>query len=128
MSRRILHSLTTSSSPATSCSIPYLTPPSIAQVLLEWEGDGKGKGRREWVNLSDTSKCQAVYMESKLLWAKRLITVDQQRRAVAWPSKVSRAQFFVYGCSPQIFRMSISPPPKHTQRMSAVLNYCTHML
>lgn len=60
---------------------------------MEWEGEGKG--RREWINLGDTSKCQAVYMESKLLWAKRLITVEQQRRAVAWPSKVSRAHFFV---------------------------------
>lgn len=67
----------------------------MAQVLLEWEGEGKGKGRREWINLSDTSKCQAVYVESKLLWAKRLITMEQQRRAVAWPSKVSRACFFV---------------------------------
>ena len=59
------------------------------QVLLEWEGEGKG--RREWLSLSDATKCQAVYMETKLLWAKRLITVDQQRRAVAWPAKVSLA-------------------------------------
>lgn len=59
------------------------------QVLLEWEGEGERKGRREWVSLSDSSKCQLVYVESKLLWAKRLITVDQQRRAVAWPSKVT---------------------------------------
>ncbi|CAI8047717.1 hypothetical protein GBAR_LOCUS26402, partial [Geodia barretti] len=44
---------------------------------------------REWVKLSDSSKCQALYVESKLLWAKRIITAEQQRRAVAWPSKVS---------------------------------------
>ncbi|CAI8047716.1 hypothetical protein GBAR_LOCUS26402, partial [Geodia barretti] len=74
-----------------ACTEPLTTLTSdfsLVDVLLEWEGEGgEGKGRREWVKLSDSSKCQALYVESKLLWAKRIITAEQQRRAVAWPSK-----------------------------------------
>ena len=78
------------SSPSFSFSLLHIPHPVFWQVLLEWEGEGgEGKGRREWVKLSDSSKCQALYVESKLLWAKRIITAEQQRRAVAWPSKVS---------------------------------------
>ena len=76
--------------PSLPLSLPPSLPPSPSlpccnQVLLEWE---EGDGRKEWVNLSDSSKCQVVYVESKLLWAKRTLS-DHQRRAVAWPSKVS---------------------------------------
>ena len=94
--------------PSLSHITTHHSPP---QVLLEWEGEGEGKGKREWLNLSDSSKSQAVFVESKLLWAKRLVTMEQQRRAVAWPSKVP----FV-ACS----LVSLSPPPPSNGRPSIV--------
>jgi hypothetical protein len=60
-------------------------------VLLEWcDGGGVvlGEGQREWTNLTNSELYKAVYMEKKLLWAKRILTSDQNR-AVAWPARVS---------------------------------------
>lgn len=47
-----------------------------------------GDGQREWANLTNSELYKTVYVEKKLLWAKRILASDQNR-AVAWPARVS---------------------------------------
>lgn len=66
---------------------------AVIQVLLEWCDGGGGVvigegGQREWANLTNSELYKSVYVEKKLLWAKRILASDQNR-AVAWPARVS---------------------------------------
>ena len=48
-----------------------------------------GDGRREWVDLANPELYKSVYVEKKLLWARRILAATEQHRAVAWPARVS---------------------------------------
>ena len=47
-----------------------------------------GDTNREWVNLTNPEAFKSVYVEKKLLWARRVLP-SEQNRAVAWPARVS---------------------------------------
>lgn len=54
---------------------------------MEW-CDGGGVAQREWVDLTNPDAFKSVYVEKKLLWARRVLP-SEQNRAVAWPARVS---------------------------------------
>lgn len=60
------------------------------QVLVEWcdSRGAMGETQREWVDLTNPEAFKSVYVEKKLLWARRVLP-NEQNRAVAWPARVS---------------------------------------
>ena len=67
----------------------YLNILFPSQVLVEWcEGGDIGKTQREWLNMTNPELFKSVYVEKSLLWARRLLS-SEQNRAVAWPARVS---------------------------------------
>ena len=65
---------------------------------MEWCGSGSGVvAQREWVNLTNPELFKTVYVEKKLLWARRILP-NEQNRAVAWPARVSLSQG---ACTPE---------------------------
>ena len=116
-----LHFIFCTLHPLLSLSLTAAAP----QVLLEWE---EAEGRREWAHLKDSSKFQAVYVESKLLWAKRMVTMEHQRRAVAWPSKVRNNESLssslphpLSSSLPLSFSLSLfHPPPVDTKQVTVL--------
>ena len=44
--------------------------------------------QREWVDMTNPEVFKSVYVEKSLLWARRVLS-SEQNRAVAWPARVS---------------------------------------
>ena len=63
---------------------------------LEAEGVVMREGRREWVDLTNPELFKSVYVEKKILWARRFLAASDPNKAVdptkavAWPARVSK--------------------------------------
>lgn len=58
---------------------------------------GVEEGRREWVDMTNPELFKSVYVEKRLLWARRILP-SEQSRAVAWPARVSQSRGNVLNC------------------------------
>ena len=51
----------------------------------------------QWVNLTDSSVFQSVYINTGLVWARRSLHTSGRNSVVGWPARVSR-EYCMYVC------------------------------
>lgn len=64
-----------------------MTVVHIAQVCVQF--DDRDPCDVQWVNLTDSSVYQSVYINTGLVWARRSLHTSGRNSVVGWPARVS---------------------------------------
>jgi len=67
------------------------------------EFDDREQNDVQWVNLTDSSVFQSVYINTGLVWARRSLKTSGRNSVVGWPARVSSNHTI---CNYLVFRMS----------------------